>query len=402
MKKFLRLTAALMAVFAMTNFIACSDGGSSSDDDLTITAESDVKEVEVGKTIELTVVGTDADVTWTSSDTAIATVADGTVTGVKAGEVTITAKAPDGKTGTIKITVKAASSSGDSGSTGGSGSGDSGSTGGSGSGDSGSTGGSGSGDSGSTGGTTGGETGGSTGGTTGGETGGTTGGTTGGETGGTGGSTGEVKPVAGEYKVVYGDITIAKDLTLEAAAAMAEHYGLVETTDYTINTETKTITLTDSGMAKVEAASKLNVTVDITKLDFKETTGVLADTATADKNGCYMIPADTPIIDNALTPKKDNKAFWYTNKARTKISALQLNSEGELEFKLISPATVKVTFLSTGDANTSAITINGTENSVTGKTAQEFTWEIASEGTYTISSTGTSNARITAISIVEK
>ena len=152
MKKFLRLTAALMAVFAMTNFIACSDGGSSSDDDLTITAESDVKEVEVGKTIELNVVGTDADVTWTSSDTAIATVADGTVTGVKAGEVTITAKAPDGKTGTIKITVKAASSSDDSGSTGGSGSGDSGSTGGSGSGDSGSTGGSGSGDSGSTGG----------------------------------------------------------------------------------------------------------------------------------------------------------------------------------------------------------------------------------------------------------
>ena len=71
-----------------------------------------------------------------------------------------------------------------------------------------------------------------------------------GEGGETGGSTGGT----GEYKVVYGDITIAEDLTLEAATAMAEHYGLVETTDYTINTETKTITLTDSGMKKVEDA----------------------------------------------------------------------------------------------------------------------------------------------------
>ncbi|WP_303920448.1 Ig-like domain-containing protein, partial [Treponema berlinense] len=299
MKKFLRLTAALMAVFAMTNFIACSDGGSSSDDDLTITAESDVKEVEVGKTIKLDVVGTDADVTWTSSDTSKATVADGVVIGVAAGEVTITAKAPDGKTGTIKITVKEASSSGDSGSTGGSGSGDSGSTGGSGSGDSGSTGGTGSGDSGSTGGSGSGDSG-STGGTgeykvvyngepidegtytleeakalankyelaegtdytideankkivltdTGMQKVAAAMGGGSGEGGETGGSTGGT----GEYKVVYGDITIAEDLTLEAATAMAEHYGLVETTDYTINTETKTITLTDSGMKKVEDA----------------------------------------------------------------------------------------------------------------------------------------------------
>lgn len=212
MKKFLRIAAALMAVFAMTNFIACSSDSSDDDDDgLKITAESNVTTVEVGKTITLTLVGTTADATWESSDTSKATVQDGTVTGVAAGEVTITAKA-EGKSATIKITVKAASSSDDSGSTGGSGSGDSGSTGGTGSGDSGTTGGSGSGDSGSTGGT-------------------------------------------GEYKVVYEGVPINEETyTLEEATAMATEFGLVENTDYTINTETKIITLTESGKAKVDAA----------------------------------------------------------------------------------------------------------------------------------------------------
>ncbi len=159
MKKFLRLTAALMAVFAMTSFIACSSDDDDDDDEVAVTAveiTAESTEVEVGKTITLTAKvspddATDKTVTWTSSDPAKATVDGGVVTGVAEGTVTITAKAGD-KTATKEITVKAASSSGDSGSTGGSGSGDSGSTGGSGSGDSGSTGGSGSGDSGSTGG----------------------------------------------------------------------------------------------------------------------------------------------------------------------------------------------------------------------------------------------------------
>ena len=226
-------------------------------------------------------------------------------------------------------------------------------------------------------------------------------------------------PVAGEYKVVYEGVAVMEGLTLEAANAMATEFGLIENTDYTINNETKTITLTASGMAKVEAAEsgnpgagdepsgpgagteKLNLTVDITTLTFAEATAGLTDTADPAKNGTYMIPTTAKILD-ALTPTKDDKAFWYTNKDRNKISALQLNADGELAFVLTNPATVKVTFLSTGDTNTSAITINGTQNSVTGKTAQEFTWEIAAAGIYTIASTGTSNARITAISIVEK
>lgn len=148
-------------------------------------------------------------------------------------------------------------------------------------------------------------------------------------------------------------------------------------------------------------AAKINVTQDITKLDFKTTTSGLKDTATADKNGTYMIPASAKVLD-ILTPSADDKAFWYSDKARSKISALQLNADSELSFKVSGAATVKVTFLSTGDTNTSKITVNEVENSVTGKTAKEFTWELSKAGDYTIKSSGTSNARITALSIVEK
>lgn len=72
-------------------------------------------EVEVGKTVALTatVTGTDnVAVTWGSSDEAVATVdANGVVTGVKEGTVTITATstADTTKTATCNITVKAAS-----------------------------------------------------------------------------------------------------------------------------------------------------------------------------------------------------------------------------------------------------------------------------------------------------
>ena len=153
--------------------------------------------------------------------------------------------------------------------------------------------------------------------------------------------------------------------------------------------------------AAVAPSTKLNVSMDVATLVFADVTEGLADTATPDKNGTYMIPASTTIL-GALTPAKDDKAFWYTSKDRKKISALQLNGEGALNFTLSGAATVKVTFLSTGDTNTSAITVNGTANSVKGKTATEFTWEISEAGDYSILSSGASNARITKLSIVEK
>lgn len=80
----------------------------------TITLDKTELGVIVGKDAALTATVTPADlltddakkVTWTSSDTSVATVADGKVTGVKAGTATITAEAGE-KTATCKVTVTA-------------------------------------------------------------------------------------------------------------------------------------------------------------------------------------------------------------------------------------------------------------------------------------------------------
>lgn len=118
MKKMLRIAAALAALLAMTNFIGCKNDDDD-DGDVAVTEvkiTSTVTEVTVGKTITLTAEVLPADatnktVTWTSSDNTVATVKDGVVTGVKAGETTITASA-GGKNATVKVTVKAAATSG--------------------------------------------------------------------------------------------------------------------------------------------------------------------------------------------------------------------------------------------------------------------------------------------------
>ena len=216
MKKMLRIAAALAALLAMTNFIGCKNDDDDDGDETVAVTEvkitSTVKEVTAGETITLEATvspenATDKTVTWTSADTAIATVdSTGKVTGVAVGTVKITAKAGE-KTAEVDVTVKAAATSG--GETGG-----------------------------STGGTTGGETGGSTGGETGGETGGSTGGTTGGETGGsTGGETttpktatiaydgssAENAPAATGEEGVFSDV---QDLI--ATAGVAEGYSLDE------------------------------------------------------------------------------------------------------------------------------------------------------------------------------
>lgn len=414
MKKMLRIAAALAALLAMTNFIGCKNDDDD-DGDVAVTEvkiTSTVTEVKVGETITLTAEVLPADATnktvaWTSSDNTVATVKDGVVTGVKAGETTITASA-GGKNATVKVTVKAAATSG-------------------------------------------------------GETGGETGTTTGFE------NTywvleEEVSDVSGIKitlkNIVYTYIKDSTNGTIYFANIDSAMEELIKTDGgtrtvtyegatgdefkYTVDGKNITLTATAEGkttltgtivdentlkitdnsdgepieytLKKATAApteatvtveitavpsTKLNVSMDVATLVFADVTEGLADTAASDKNGTYMIPASTTIL-GALTPAKDDKAFWYTDKARTKISALQLNGEGALNFTLSGAATVKVTFLSTGDTNTSAITVNGTANSVTGKTATEFTWEISEAGDYSILSSGTSNARITKLSIVEK
>ena len=428
MKKMLRIAAALAALLAMTNFIGCKNDDDDGGDETVAVTEvkitSTVKEVTVGKTITLTATvlpenATNKTVTWTSSDTAIATVKDGVVTGVAAGTAKITAKAGE-KTAAVDVTVKAAATSG--GETGGSGSG---------------------------------ETGGSTGGTTGGSTGGETGTTTGFENtywvlektsfeksglkvtlenleyiyikDSTSGSCyaanpeGVIKglsessvgthnldyeePIAFTYTVDGSNVTIkvGEETITAVIAADKNSFSITEGSETHAYTKATAAPTQATVTVEVTAApsTKLNVSMDVATLVFADVTDGLDDTVAVDKNGTYMIPASTTIL-GALTPAKDDKVYWYTDKLRSKISALQLNGEGALNFTLSGAATVKVTFLSTGDANTSAITVNGTANSVTGKTATEFTWEISEAGDYSILSSGTSNARITKLSIVEK
>lgn len=442
MKKMLRIAAALAALLAMTNFIGCKNDDDDDGDETVAVTEvkitSTVKEVTAGETITLEATvspenATSKTVTWTSDNNEVATVKDGVVTGVKAGEATITASA-GGKTATVKVTVKAAATSG--GETGGSGSGETG---------------------GSTGGTTGGETGGTTGGSTGGTTGGETGTTTGFENtywvlektsfeesglkvtlenleyiyikDSTSGSSyaanpeGVIKglsessvgthnldyeePITFTYTVDGSNVTIKMGEETINAVIAADKNSFTITDGSETHEYTKVAAAPTEATVTVEVtaapSTKLNVSMDVATLVFADVTEGLTDTyaGNANKNGTYMIPASTTIL-GALKPAKDDKAYWYTDKARSKIAALQLNGEGALNFTLSGAATVKVTFLSTGDSNTSAITVNGTANSVTGKTATEFTWEISDAGDYSILSSGVSNARITKLSIIEK
>lgn len=221
--------------------------------------------------------------------------------------------------------------------------------------------------------------------------------------------------VAGTHSVSYPDKGVEFTYTVEGSkvtikmgeetvsAVIVDENSFSITDESTAETHkyTKVAAAPTEATVTVAPSTKLNVSMDVSTLVFADVTEGLTDTAEPTKNGLYMIPASTTIL-GALTPAKDDKAYWYTAKARSKISALQLNGQGALNFTLSGAATVKVTFLSTGDTNTSAITVNGTENSVTGKTATEFTWEISDAGDYSILSSGTSNARITKLSILEK
>ena len=88
-----------------------------------ITLNTTTASLEVGKTTTLTATvepsdATNKSVTWTSSDTSVATVApDGTVTAVKAGAATITATAADGsgKSAACTVTVTGSSTGGNTG-----------------------------------------------------------------------------------------------------------------------------------------------------------------------------------------------------------------------------------------------------------------------------------------------
>lgn len=93
---------------ALTDAVVCENGMPNCPDDTlnpttpSLSVSSNYAEMEVGKAITITadVVPAGTAVTWASTDTAIATVADGKITGVKVGKTTVTATA-----GTLKQTI---------------------------------------------------------------------------------------------------------------------------------------------------------------------------------------------------------------------------------------------------------------------------------------------------------
>ena len=125
MKKFFKFA---LVAFAAVAVVACQkpaantpaeEGGQQGGGDKvlnSLTVAPATLELEVGATGNLTVTLDPADfskegLTWTSSNTAVATVANGVVTAVAAGEANIKA-ALGGKEGTCKVTVKAAAPAG--------------------------------------------------------------------------------------------------------------------------------------------------------------------------------------------------------------------------------------------------------------------------------------------------
>ena len=76
-----------------------------------VTLDKTEATIKVGKSLQLTATiepsgATDQKLEWTSSDSDIAIVTDGLVTGVAPGKVTITVKTTNGKTATCTITVE--------------------------------------------------------------------------------------------------------------------------------------------------------------------------------------------------------------------------------------------------------------------------------------------------------
>ncbi len=132
MKKMFKVIATVAAILSMANFVACKSDDDDDDSTVAVTSvtlDKTEASIAVGASVTLTATVTPTDATnktveWTSSDTSVATVSGGTVTGVKAGTATITATA-GGKKAEATITVTAASTDTDGSSTDTDGSGDS-------------------------------------------------------------------------------------------------------------------------------------------------------------------------------------------------------------------------------------------------------------------------------------
>lgn len=131
MKKIWKALAVLTAIALFGSAFTACKSDDDGDDDVSVTGVSLDKtsaELKVGGTLTLTATvaptnATNQNVSWSSSDENVATVANGTVTAVAAGTAVITVKTADGgKEASCTITVKekASGSEGEGGSSGGS------------------------------------------------------------------------------------------------------------------------------------------------------------------------------------------------------------------------------------------------------------------------------------------
>ena len=104
MKKILIFVlAAVLSLAMLFSVTACGD--SEVVDPVTVTISQETASIEVGSTVTLTATASDESaITWSSSDTGVATVSGGVVTGVSAGTATITATSGDAKA-TCTVTV---------------------------------------------------------------------------------------------------------------------------------------------------------------------------------------------------------------------------------------------------------------------------------------------------------
>ena len=100
------LSVLLLIVMSVFGFVGC--GGDGEVVEKTIALDTTTKELVVGDSFTLTATTTpaDAQVVWSTSNEAIATVENGTVTAISAGTATVTAQ-NDTATATCEITVKA-------------------------------------------------------------------------------------------------------------------------------------------------------------------------------------------------------------------------------------------------------------------------------------------------------
>ena len=424
MKKMLRIAAALAALLAMTNFIGCKNDDDDDGDETVAVTEvkitSTVKEVTAGETITLEATvspenATDKTVTWTSADTAIATVdSTGKVTGVAAGTVKITAKAGE-KTAEVDVTVKAAATSG-------------------------------------------GETGGSTGGTTGGETGGSTGGETGGETGTTTGFENtywvleeEVSDVSGIKitlkNIVYTYIKDSTNGTIYFANIDSAMEELIKTDGgtrtvtyegatgdefkYTVDGKNITLTATAEGKTTLtgtivdENTLKITDNSDGEPIEYTlkkataapteatvtvEITAVPSETHTLDANSItqFAAGAKTDGAEEALddyftaiwaTKSKvdaSSKAFndGYAGTQRINFGGKMLKNKNAIKFTTKKAATVKIWWVQGGDDNrqigiASATDYSGTDQNTVVATNETLAKNEACISTLELSDAGT-------------